>query len=149
MSYVDTDNKPKQPIMIHRAIMGSLERFMGILIEHYAGAFPTWLAPVQAMVLPITSDNVKYAERIAERMKEAGIRITVDTRPEKVGYKIREAEVKKIPYMMIVGKKEEEAGGIALRVRGEGDVGKMEVDGFLIRIQEEINSRSNDLAVRP
>jgi len=105
MSYVDTDSMAKQPIMIHRAIMGSLERFMGVLIEHYAGAFPTWLAPVQVAVLPITSDNVPYAESVAEAMREAGVRVKVDSRAEKVGYKIREAEVKKIPYMAIVREK--------------------------------------------
>jgi threonyl-tRNA synthetase len=149
ISYVDTDGQPKQPIMIHRAIMGSLERFMGVLIEHYAGAFPTWLAPVQVTILPITSDNVDYAERLAEKMRGSGVRVSVDPRSEKVGYKIREAEVKKVPYMMIIGKKEESSGTISLRVRGQGDVGKMDIDAFIEGILAEISQRSSKPAVGP
>ncbi|MFQ6104767.1 MAG: threonine--tRNA ligase [Candidatus Glassbacteria bacterium] len=147
--YVGKDGQPKQPIMIHRAIMGSLERFMGVLIEHYAGAFPTWLAPVQATVLPITDENNAYAERIMGRMREAGVRVSIDTRSEKIGYKIREAEVSKVPYMLIVGKKEEGSEMVSLRVRGEGDVGKMGIDGFIGKIQDEINKREIKLSVRP
>lgn len=137
-SYVDSDGREKRPIMIHRAIMGSLERFMGVLIEHYAGAFPPWLAPVQAILLPITSEIVPYAAGVADRLAQAGVRATVDERPEKVNYKIREAQVRKIPYMAVVGKKEETAGTLSLRVRGKGDMGEMKVEEFTTRLLEEI-----------
>jgi threonyl-tRNA synthetase len=149
IGYVDSDGREKRPIMIHRAIMGSLERFMGVLIEHYAGAFPAWLAPVQAILLPITSENVGYAAGIAARLVSAGIRATVDERPEKVNYKIREAQVKKVPYMAVVGKREQAAGTISLRVRGKGDVGEIAVEEFISRLLDEIGQRTSVPGVVP
>jgi threonyl-tRNA synthetase len=149
IGYVDSDGKEKKPIMIHRAIMGSLERFMGVLIEHYAGAFPPWLAPVQVILLPITSENIPYAAGIAARLKAAGIRATVDERSEKINYKIREAQVKKIPYMVVVGKKEEAAGTVSLRVRGKGDVGAIGAEKLISGILGEIAAKETIPGVVP
>ena len=137
LTYVDRDGSLKRPVMIHRAIMGSLERFIGILVEHFAGAFPTWLAPVQVRVIPIGADHLEYAERVGAKLKAAGFRIEVDRRSEKVGYKIRDAQVQKVPYMLIVGDKEVESGTVAVRHRSEGDLGAMALEGFIDRLREE------------
>jgi len=127
MEYIGEDGKAHQPVMVHRALLGSLERFFGVLIEHYAGAFPLWLAPVQAMVIPVAERHQDYARSVAERLRGAGLRVTVDERSEKIGYKIREAQVQQIAYMLVVGDKEVEAGNVAVRHRRLGDLGTMDV----------------------
>jgi len=142
--YVDRDGSHKRPVMIHRAIMGTLERFIGILVEHFAGAFPVWLAPVQVRVLPIGSDHVAYATQVKQRLTAAGIRAELDDRNEKIGYKIREAQVQKIPYMLVIGGKEVGAGTVAVRHRRLGDQGSMALDAFVERIKGEIASRALD-----
>lgn len=129
--------------MIHRTCLGSIERFIGILIEHYAGAFPTWLAPVQVKILPITDRHLDYCRQLAEEYKEHGIRVEVDERNEKVGYKIREAQLNKIPYMLIVGDKEVEEGTVSVRARSQGDIGAMAADRFLELIKEEIEVKAS------
>ncbi|HLT58209.1 MAG TPA: threonine--tRNA ligase [Limnochordales bacterium] len=144
LTYVDRDGTHKRPVMIHRAIMGSLERFIGILVEHFAGAFPVWLAPVQARVLPIGMDHVEYAAGVRQALAAAGIRVELDDRNEKIGYKIREAQVQKIPYMLVVGGKEVEAGTVAVRHRRLGDQGSMPVAAVIERLRREIDSRSLD-----
>ncbi len=138
MEYIGEDGKPHRPIMVHRALFGSLERFFGILIEHYAGAFPLWLAPVQVVILPIADRHHNYAHRIYQELRRANVRVEVDTRNEKVGFKIREAEVNKIPYMVIVGDKEVENQTLSVRHKGEGDLGSMDVAEFRERLLHEI-----------
>jgi threonyl-tRNA synthetase len=128
---MDQENQAVRPIMIHRALLGSLERFMGVLIEHYAGAFPLWLAPVQAIVLPIADRHAAYAEQVRERLQQEGFRAKVDGRNEKTGYKIREAQLQKIPYMLIVGDREVESGNVSVRSRDEGDLGSRPVEEFI------------------
>src|SRR5690606_20276305 len=123
LSYVGEDNQRHRPVVIHRAIYGSIDRFIGILVEHYGGAFPLWLAPVQARVLTIADAHADYARKVLEELKEAGIRAELDDRSEKIGYKIREAQLQKIPYMLVVGEKERESGTVAVRKRSEGDQG--------------------------
>lgn len=137
VSYVAEDSKKHRPIMIHRALMGSLERFFGVLIEHYAGAFPTWLAPVQAMVMSITDKHVPYVNKVVDRLRQAGMRAEADKRNEKIGYKIREAQMKKVPYMLVIGDKEMEKEGVAVRKRSGEDLGFMDIDGFISIINEE------------
>ena len=127
LEYIGEDGKAHQPIMVHRALLGSLERFFGVLIEHYAGAFPLWLAPTQAAVIPVTERHQEYARSVAETLKAAGVRASVDDRNEKLGYKIREAQVQKVPYMLVVGDKEVAAGNVSLRHRQAGDLGTAEV----------------------
>jgi len=137
VNYIGEDSKRHRPIMIHRALMGSLERFFGVLIEHYAGAFPTWLAPVQAMVMTITDKHIPYADGVLEKLRKAGIRAEIDKRNEKIGYKIREAQMQKVPYMLVIGDKEMESEGVAVRKRSGEDLGFMEKDGFIAMIKEE------------
>ncbi len=141
VTYVDSDGDRKRPVMIHRVILGSIDRFLGVLIEHYAGAFPTWLAPIQARIMPITDAQAEYAKSVLEKMKAAGIRADADLRNEKLNLKIREAQVEKVPYMCIVGKREMEAGTLSLRSRKEGDLGVFSVDDVVGRILEEIESK--------
>ena len=129
--------------MIHRVVYGSVERFIGILIEHFAGAFPTWLAPVQVKVLPISDKYADYGKKVLDALHEAGIRAEMDTRSEKIGYKIREAQGQKIPYMLIAGAKEEEAGLVSVRSRFAGDEGQRSLEQFIADIKEEIASRVN------
>jgi threonyl-tRNA synthetase len=136
--YTDADDAKKRPVMIHRAPFGSLERFIGVLIEHTGGNFPTWLAPVQAKVLPISDDLNGYAEETAAALRDEGFRVAVDARSEKVGRKIRDAEVEKIPYMLVVGRKEAEAGAVAVRRHGEGDRGQMPLTDFARHLREEV-----------
>ena len=138
ITYRAQDGKDHRPIMIHRALMGSLERFFGTLIEHYAGAFPTWLAPVQAIILPITDTQNDFAFSIENEFKSRDIRVQVDDRNEKIGFKIREAELQKIPYMIIVGEKEAKSGQISVRKRKKGDIGQFEVKHFIEQILKEI-----------
>jgi threonyl-tRNA synthetase len=139
--YVDHDDKRKTPVMLHRAIVGSLERFIGILIEHYAGALPLWLAPVQAVVLTITDRQAPYAREVEARMKAAGFRVAADLRNEKITYKIREHSLQKLPYQLIVGDKEMQAGQVAVRTRSGEDLGAMPLDALLERLREEVAAR--------
>ncbi len=135
--YVAEDNTRRAPVMLHRAIVGSMERFIGILIEHHAGAFPAWLAPVQAVVLSITERQAGYAREVAERLRAAGFRVTADVTNEKIGYKIREHSLQKLPYQLVVGDKEMQAGTVALRTRGGEDLGAMPLDVFIARLESE------------
>jgi threonyl-tRNA synthetase len=141
LTYTGADNTEHRPVMVHRALMGSFERFIGILIEHYAGEFPLWLAPVQAIVLPIADRHFDYARGAAERLRAAGLRVEIDERSESVGKKIREAEVLKVPYMLVVGDNEQEADSVAVRRHKEGDLGVQSVDGFAERALHEIADR--------
>ena len=142
VTYNGEDNKPHQAIMIHRALLGSLERFFGVLIEHYAGAFPVWLSPVQAVIMTITDSQIEYAKGIAELLKKEGIRAESDFRGEKIGFKIREAQLMKAPYMLIIGDKEVKAGAIAVRTRKGEDLGQIEIDVFLNKIKKEIEEKA-------
>ncbi len=141
LAYTGADNADHRPVMIHRALMGSFERFIGILIEHYAGDFPLWLAPVQALVLPISDRHVEDAERVAAELRASGLRVEVDDRTESIGKKIREAELRKAPYMLILGDKEAEAGNVSVRRHGEGDLGALTVAELAERAAAEVSSR--------
>ena len=143
LEYVGADGEKHRPIMIHRVVFGSIERFIGILIEHFAGAFPTWLAPVQVKVLPISDKYMDYAQSVLNKLTEAGIRAEVDTRAEKIGYKIREAQTAKIPYMLVVGQKEEEENTVSVRSRAAGDGGARSLDMFIADILKEIETKEN------
>ena len=141
LEYIGADGEKHRPIMIHRVAFGSIERFIGILIEHFAGAFPTWLAPVQVKVLPISDKYMDYAEKVKAALDAENIRAEVDTRSEKIGYKIREAQKNKIPYMLVVGQKEEEDGVVSVRSRFKGDEGQASLESFIENIKKEIVSR--------
>ena len=143
LEYIAADGEKHRPIMIHRVVFGSIERFIGILIEHFAGAFPTWLAPVQVKVLPISDKYMDYAQNVLNKLTEAGIRAEVDTRAEKIGYKIREAQTAKIPYMLVVGQKEEEENTVSVRSRAAGDEGARSLDTFIADILKEIETKEN------
>lgn len=138
INFVGEDGAEHRPIMIHRALLGSLERFFAVLIEHYAGAFPLWLAPVQAIILPIADRHHEYAESVAAKLAEQGLRAKVDTRNEKTGYKIREAQMQKIPYMLIVGDREVEQGQVSVRSRDRGDIGAQELSNFIAELRQEL-----------
>lgn len=142
LEYTGADGEKHRPIMIHRVAFGSIERFIGILIEHFAGAFPTWLAPVQVKVLPISDKYMDYGKKVMDTLAAAGIRAELDTRAEKIGYKIREAQMQKVPYMLVVGAKEEEDGLVSVRSRFEGDEGQSTLDSFLTDIREEIAKKT-------
>lgn len=141
MTYIGKDGKEHTPIMIHRTLLGSMERFVATLIEHYAGAFPVWLAPVQAVVIPISEKNSEYSKSVAEKLRAEGIRVEVDDRNERMQAKIRDAETQKTPYMLVVGAKEAEQGTVSVRARGEKDLGPMEFDKFLELIKEDIDKK--------
>lgn len=141
LSYIDSNGEKKTPILIHRALFGSFERFIGIITEHFAGAFPLWLAPVQIKVLPISDSQKEYAEKITAKLLEKGYRVELDDRQEKIGYKIREAQLSKVPYMLILGEKEVDTDTVGVRARKEGDIGQMNFDEFVNKIQEEIDSK--------
>ena len=143
LTYVGADGEKHRPVMIHRTIFGSIERFIGILIENYAGAFPVWLAPVQVIILPVSEKQKEYAEKLNKQLEDLDIRAEADLRSEKVGYKIREAQLQKIPYMLVVGDKEMESGSVSVRDRKEGDVGVMKFEDFLSKIQDEIKNKTN------
>ena len=143
LEYVGADGEKHRPIMIHRVVFGSIERFIGILIEHFAGAFPTWLAPVQVKVLPISDKYMDYAQSVLNKLTEANIRTEIDTRAEKIGYKIREARLQKIPYMLVVGAKEEEENTVSVRSRAAGDEGARSLDTFIADILKEIETKEN------
>jgi threonyl-tRNA synthetase len=147
LEYIDSDGQPKRPVMIHRAIFGSFERFVGVLVEHYAGAFPTWLAPVQARVLPISEKHIDYARTVHGRLRAARIRAELDDRNEKLGYRIRDAQVRKVPYMLVVGAREAENGTVSLRHRSGDDLGAVPIDRVLADLTREIGSRDATLAV--
>ena len=140
LSYIDSNGDKKVPILIHRALFGSFERFIGIITEHFAGAFPVWLAPVQVKVLPISDNQKAYAEEVVARLAKEGFRVELDDRQEKIGYKIREAQLSKVPYMLILGEKEVEAGAVGVRARKEGDIGAMPIDDFVAKIKEEVEN---------
>lgn len=141
LEYVGADGEKHRPIMIHRVAFGSIERFIGILIEHFAGAFPTWLAPVQVKVLPISDKYMEYGKKVLEELNEVGIRAEIDQRAEKIGYKIREAQMQKIPYMLVVGAKEEESGVVSVRSRFAGDEGQKSLADFIAAVKEEIEKK--------
>ncbi|MBI1737538.1 MAG: threonine--tRNA ligase [Candidatus Rokubacteria bacterium] len=147
LEYIDTDGQPKRPVMVHRAIFGSFERFVGILVEHYAGAFPTWLAPVQARVLPISQKHEAYARQVFDTLRAARIRAELDNRNEKLGYRIRDAQVRKVPYMLVVGEREREQGAVSLRHRTEEDLGALPLDRVVADLAREIASRAPTLTV--
>ena len=140
LEYIGEDGKAHRPVVIHRAILGTLDRFMAFLIEETKGAFPTWLAPVQVKVLPISDKHLEYANKVKEALQDKEVRVEVDDRAEKIGYKIREAQLQKVPYMLVVGDKEQEAGKVGVRNRKDGDVGAMKLEDFVEKIDEEIKT---------
>jgi threonyl-tRNA synthetase len=147
LEYIDADGQPKRPVAIHRAIFGSYERFVGILIEHFAGAFPTWLAPVQARVLPVSEKHADYARTVHERLRAARVRSELDDRNEKLGYRIRDAQRRKVPYMLVVGERERATGTVSLRHRSGEDLGALPLDRVLADLAREISARAPDLTV--
>jgi threonyl-tRNA synthetase len=142
LEYVGEDGSRHQPLMVHRALFGSIERFFGVLIEQHAGAFPAWLAPVQATVLPLSEKTVEYAQKVLGALKDAGFRVHLDDRNEKLQAKIRDAQLQKIPYMLVVGGKEAEASTVAVRHRSKGDQGPRPLAQFISDLGAEVNSRS-------
>ena len=141
LNYIGQDGEKHRPVMLHRVVFGSIERFIGVLIEHYAGAFPTWLAPVQVKILTISDKQKEYADELVKQFMKEGIRAELDDREEKIGYKIREAQLQKIPYMLIIGEKEVEANAVGVRARKEGDIGQMPVKELISKIKEEIEEK--------
>jgi threonyl-tRNA synthetase len=139
ISYIGPDGAQHRPVMLHRTVYGSLERFLGILIEHYAGAFPYWLAPVQVRLIPVSEDHREYADRIIARLQEKEIRVDADFRDEKLGKRIRDAQMQKVPFMIVVGDKEVETGTLAVRDRIQGDLGSMPPSDFLERLEAEFD----------
>jgi threonyl-tRNA synthetase len=144
MSFIGEDGKEARPYMVHRALLGALERFFGLLIEHYAGAFPVWLAPVQAVLVPITDRHVEYARQVESRLRAAGLRTEVDARSERMQAKIRDAQLQKIPYMLVIGDREVEAGAVAVRLRTEEDLGARSVEEFIAMAQEAVAEKRVD-----
>jgi threonyl-tRNA synthetase len=142
--YTGEDGQKHRPVMIHRVVYGSIERFIGILIEHFAGSFPVWMAPNQVRVMPITDKQQAYAKEVNDKLFELGYRTQLDDRNEKIGKKIREAQVQKVPFMLIVGEKEAESGTVAVRQRHGGDLGAMTLDDFIARMQKDIDEKVND-----
>ncbi|MDE2978198.1 MAG: threonine--tRNA ligase, partial [Acidobacteriota bacterium] len=150
LEYTASDGGTRRPVMLHRAMLGSVERFLGILIEHTGGAFPVWLAPVQAVVLPVSDRFMEYGREVANRLSDAGVRVELDERSEKLGYKIRDAQTKKVPYMLVVGGREQEAGTVSLRLReategGSADQGAVPIDELAARVSDRVASKSLDL----
>jgi threonyl-tRNA synthetase len=142
LEYIGEDNKPHRPVMVHRALFGSIERFFGVLIEHYAGAFPMWLAPVQVAVLPITDRINEYAAKVAQELRGAGLRVEVNVRSDKIGAKIRDAQLQKVPFMLVLGDRELEDGKVAVRERTKGDIGAMSLDDFKEMATRLVKSRA-------
>ncbi len=147
LEYIDSDGQAKRPVMVHRAIFGSFERFIGILTEHYAGAFPTWLAPVQARVLPVSEKHQEYGRAVHAKLRAARVRAELDDRNEKLGYRIRDAQLRKVPYMLVVGERERENGTVSLRHRTEEDLGAIPLDRVLTDLAREIGTRASSLTV--
>ena len=141
LSYTGSDGEKHRPVMLHSVIYGSIERFIGILIEHFAGKFPAWIAPVQVKILPIADKFHGYAKEIATKLKNADLRVELDDRNEKIGYKIREAQLLKIPYMIIVGEKEMESNTISVRSRDQGELGSQELEFFIENLLEDVETR--------
>jgi threonyl-tRNA synthetase len=148
LSYVGPDNKPERPVVIHRAVYGSFERFLAILIEHFGGAFPTWLAPEQARVMAVTDEVNEYARQVGARLREHELRVEVDDRSEKIGYKIREAEVMKVPYMLVVGARDREAGVVDVRTHGEGRRGSMPLDALIEEMRRKVAEKTLDVKLQ-
>jgi len=144
MTYVGQDGKEHRPYMVHRALLGALERFFGILIEHYGGAFPVWLAPVQAILIPITDEHVAYANQVAERLQDEGFRVEVDDRSERMQAKIRGAQMQKIPYMLVIGDREVREGAVSVRLRTEEDLGPKPVEEFIEMAKEAVEEKRGD-----
>ena len=142
LQYIGDDNTGHCPVVIHRAMFGSFERFIAMLLEHYSGAFPLWLAPLQVVVLPIADRHTEYARRVRQQVAGAGLRAEVDERQEKIGYKIREAQLQKVPYMLVVGDKEAVGGTVAVRSRAGGDLGSRPLEAFLASAAEEVALKS-------
>jgi threonyl-tRNA synthetase len=142
LTYTGADNAEHTPVMIHRALMGSYERFIGILLEHFSGELPVWLAPVQAIVLPIADRHAQYGVAVRDRIHAAGLRAELDERTESIARKIRDAELRKIPYMLVVGDREQESDEVALREHGRGDAGSVPVTAFIERLGEEVKTRA-------
>jgi threonyl-tRNA synthetase len=147
LKYSDDQGKIQQPIMIHRALLGSMERFFGILIEHYGGFFPVWLAPVQVMVVPITDRNISYAEKVYRQLRDHSIRAELEKRSEGVGKKIRDAELQKIPYIIIIGDEEEKLNNISYRIHKKGDKGQIEVSRFIDGLEKKIKAKESDYEI--
>jgi threonyl-tRNA synthetase len=146
LEYIGEDGQPHRPYMVHRALLGSMERFFGVLIEHYAGAFPVWLSPVQAMVIPITDRHVEYAQNVEQQLKAAGIRAELDQSDNRMNAKIRNAQVQKVPYMLVVGDKEQESGAVAVRLRTNDNLGPMPIADLIARVQNETQTKTTELA---
>jgi threonyl-tRNA synthetase len=144
LTYVSEDGKEKTPVMVHRAILGSLERFLGALIEHYGGSFPLWLSPVQVIILPISEKYLDYAKNVAQGLREEGVRVDLDLRDEKIGAKIRGAQLQKIPYMLIVGEKEQGGQTVAVRDRLKGDLGTKSLNDFLFDLKREMSYNNSN-----
>ena len=145
LNYIDKGGKQKRPVMIHRAILGSIERFISILLEHFAGAFPVWLSPVQVVVLPITDKNLEYAQEIVSKLRVNGLRVELDDRNETLQAKIRDAQIQKIPYMLILGDKEEKSESVSVRLRTEEDLGQLTLANFVKRVKNKIEGKNLDL----
>lgn len=145
LTYVGADGEKHRPVMIHRVVFGSIERFIAILTEHYAGAFPLWLSPVQVKIVPISENQIEYAHDVCDKLIDTGIRAEVDDRNEKMGYRIREAQLQKIPYMLVLGEKERESGAVAVRNRKKGDLGVMSFEDFLEKLHKELEEKSSDM----
>jgi len=141
LTYIGRDGERHRPVMIHRVVYGSIERFMGILIEHFAGKFPTWLSPVHVKILPVASRHAEYGESVMKALKAKGLRVELDDRSEKVGYKIREAQLEKVPYMLVVGDKEIEDGNLSVRSRDRGELGVFSVADFADLVAAEVSER--------
>jgi threonyl-tRNA synthetase len=142
LEYIGPDNQPHRPVMIHRAPLGSMERFVGVLIEHFAGAFPLWLAPEQARVVTVSEKSESYGREVEERFREAGFRVTGDYRGQKLGAKIREAQLELIPYMLVVGEKDAQNGTVTLRDRIDGDLGALSLDDSLSKLRQEVDDKT-------
>ena len=142
LEYTGADGEKHRPIMIHRVVFGSIERFIGILTEHFAGAFPIWLAPVQVELMPIADRHNEFTAKVAAELKKRGIRVEVDDRSEKIGFKIREAQLQKIPYMLVIGDKEVETENVSIRCRKRGDIGTMSVSDFCDMVEKEIREKT-------
>jgi threonyl-tRNA synthetase len=142
LEYIGEDNKPHRPVMVHRALFGSIERFFGVLIEHYAGAFPMWLAPVQVAVLPITDRINDYAASVSASLRNNGLRVEANLRSDKIGAKIRDAQLQKVPFMLVLGDREMEQGTVAVRERSKGDIGVMSLEEFSRKARRLVESRA-------
>jgi threonyl-tRNA synthetase len=141
LSYIGADGEKHRPVMIHRVVFGSIERFIAILTEHFAGAFPVWLSPIQVKILPLVDKHHEYAAKVQKELEAKGIRVEIDLRNEKIGYKIREAQLEKIPYMLVIGDKEMDNNMVAVRSRKEGDLGAMSLNDFMDKIDQEIKGK--------